>query len=182
MKLSMILARSVDNVIGINNDIPWKCPADMEKFREITSGPGKAVVMGRNTWESLPKKPLPNRMNIVITSDPKSITTFDDNLYVVAGIPIAIAFAQMKNVAELIFIGGKAIYEEAVKIVDEVYLTEMEWNTLSDNVTSPKDQKVYFDHNFTSAAGWDILERYVYQEQDAMKVEDIFEFFHLKRK
>lgn len=192
MKLSMILARSMDNVIGINNDIPWKCPADMEKFREITSGPNKAVVMGRNTWDSLPKKPLPGRLNIIVTANPQNLEPFQcmehiDQIAISPSIQDAIKYAESKGIEELIFIGGKGIYEEAVKIVDEVYLTEMEWNTLSDNVTGPNDKKVYFDyhfdyHTFNPDQSWDLIERYMHSEHDGDRLEDLFTFYHLKRK
>jgi dihydrofolate reductase len=174
----------MDNVIGINNDIPWKCPADMRNFKDLTTG--KAVVMGRKTWDSLPKKPLPNRMNIVVTSDPKNVTEYHDNVFVVTDISTAVALARMSGlVEELVFIGGKAIYEEAVKIVDEVYLTEMEWNTLSDNTTGPDDTKVYFDHHFDYSPSnpdqaWTLVESYPVLESHTGNT--LFEFYHLKRK
>ena len=187
MKLSMILARSMDNVIGINNDIPWKCPADMRKFREITSRQYVAVAMGRNTWESLPVKPLPHRINIVITSKPGAITCSHPGVALpVASIDEAIQVAKDLGAVELVFMGGKGIYEEAVKIVDEVYITEMNWNTLSDNDAKP-EEKVYFDyhfdyHDFNPDQSWTVLDQYTHLERDGEKVDEIFEFFHLKRK
>jgi dihydrofolate reductase len=51
--------------VGLNNSLPWKCSADMKFFKELTTG--GTVVMGRKTWDSLPKKPLPNRKNLVLT-------------------------------------------------------------------------------------------------------------------
>ena len=185
MKLSMILARSMDNVIGINNDIPWKCPEDMKKFREITSG--KAVVMGRNTWESLPNKPLPKRLNIVITT--RDLSDSLVGAFPVKSVAEAIECARALGEEELIFIGGKGIYDEAVHIVDEVYLTEMNWNTLSDNNTGPDDTKVYFDYHFDYTAcnpdqTWKVVEQYHETRfNEAVPGEDhLFEFLHLKRK
>lgn len=187
MKLSMILARSMDNVIGINNELPWKCPADLVNFKDITKG--KAIAMGRKTWESLPKKPLPNRMNIVITANPQNLATecMDGVACVSPSITDAVEWCKLHGVEELIFIGGKAIYEEAVKIVDEVYLTEMNWCTLSDNNTTPEDQKVYFDYNFetythhdTVIPPWEVKESWPCL--DGETGNELFEFFHLKRK
>src|SRR5690606_21165461 len=66
--LSLIFAIDENNVMGRNNDIPWHSPHDFQWFRSTTHGYN--IIMGRKTWESLPKKPLPNRLNYVITSNP----------------------------------------------------------------------------------------------------------------
>ena len=67
--ISIIVAKSNNNVIGSNGSIPWNVPKDLKYFKELTEG--NTVIMGRKTYESLPKdkKPLPNRINIVITRD-----------------------------------------------------------------------------------------------------------------
>src|SRR5262245_51287830 len=67
MKLSLVVAMTRLGVIGDGGAIPWHIPEDMKWFREITMG--KPCIMGRKTWESLPKRPLPKRLNIVITRD-----------------------------------------------------------------------------------------------------------------
>ena len=65
--MKLILAVDPNGGIGYNNDLPWpKLAGDLPRFKSLTSG--QAVIMGRNTWESLPKKPLPNRLNFVVTS------------------------------------------------------------------------------------------------------------------
>ena len=78
MNINLIVAMCKNNGIGLNNKIPWKISEDMHYFSKKTSGnyPGdgnkkNAVIMGRNTWESLPKKykPLPHRFNIVLTKN-----------------------------------------------------------------------------------------------------------------
>ncbi|HCC51951.1 MAG TPA: dihydrofolate reductase, partial [Porphyromonadaceae bacterium] len=63
--ISIIAAIAENRAIGINNDLPWKLPNDMKRFRELTTG--HTVIMGRKTFESLPKGALPNRTNIVVT-------------------------------------------------------------------------------------------------------------------
>jgi dihydrofolate reductase len=71
MKIAMILAASDNDVIGKNNQLPWHIPAELKYFKEKTLG--KAIIMGRKTFESIgdPTKPLPKRTNIVISSQPK---------------------------------------------------------------------------------------------------------------
>ena len=64
-QITLVVATAKNGCIGINNGMPWHIPEDFAFFKAYTSG--KPVVMGRKTWESLPKKPLPNRRNIVIT-------------------------------------------------------------------------------------------------------------------
>ena len=67
VKLSLIVAMASNRCIGINNMLPWRLPADLQYFKRVTSG--KAIVMGRTTYDSL-KRPLPNRTNIIMTRDP----------------------------------------------------------------------------------------------------------------
>ena len=67
MKISLIAAMAEDRVIGVDNKLPWKLPADLAWFKKNTLN--KPIVMGRKTWESLPFRPLPGRDNIIITRD-----------------------------------------------------------------------------------------------------------------
>jgi len=76
--LSLVIARGANGVIGQRGQIPWRIPADMKHFKTVTMG--KPCVMGRKTWDSLPKKPLPGRTNIVVTRD----TNFHEEGAVVA--------------------------------------------------------------------------------------------------
>ena len=68
--ISIIAAIAENNAIGKNNKLLWRLPADMRRFKDLTTG--HAVIMGRKTFESLPKGPLPNRKNVVLTSLPVS--------------------------------------------------------------------------------------------------------------
>ena len=67
--ISIIVAISEDNGIGFGNELLWRIPADMKRFKNLTLG--NTVIMGKKTWESLPKRPLPGRNNIVITDNPE---------------------------------------------------------------------------------------------------------------
>src|ERR1700722_19556919 len=64
--IKMIVAYDENRVIGYKNTIPWRNPEDMKLFKTHTTG--NTIVMGRKTWESFPKKPLPNRVNIILSS------------------------------------------------------------------------------------------------------------------
>jgi len=73
MKTSIVIASSKNNCIGINNTLPWSLPKDLKRFKEITSsGNNPIIIMGRKTYESI-GRPLPNRINCVLTSNPESI-------------------------------------------------------------------------------------------------------------
>ena len=116
MGISLIWAMTDDRVIGINNSLPWRLPADMKWFRQHTLG--KPVIMGRSTFESLAKKPLPDRQNIVIT---KQADYQADNVTVVSSIDNAIAAAG--NVDEIMIIGGASLYTQTLDKADTLYVT-----------------------------------------------------------
>lgn len=118
MNLSMILACTPNGDIGYQNTIPWRLRGDLTRFKEITVG--HTVVMGRSTYESLPG-PLLGRTQIVVTSS--EVLEFADNTYFVKSIHDAIALAEVLEVKELFFIGGKRIYEEALPLVSCIHLT-----------------------------------------------------------
>lgn len=119
MKISLVAAMSIsDHVIGKDNKIPWKLPSDMKMFKELTSG--KAVVMGRKTFESI-GRPLPNRTNIVITRN----TEYNKHpkcLYA-HSIEEAIEISKNLEIEHLMVIGGSNIYEEFMNVADELLLT-----------------------------------------------------------
>lgn len=118
MLISLIAAMADDRVIGINNALPWKLPADMQWFRKHTLG--KPVVMGRKTFESFGSRPLPKRPNIVVTSD----TGYEaEGATVVHSIDDAIAAAG--DVDELMIIGGASFYEQLLPRTDRFYLTRV---------------------------------------------------------
>lgn len=111
MKIFFIVACTANGGIGKAGKLPWPhMKVDMEKFTSLTKGPGKAVVMGRKTWDSLPErhKPLKDRINIVVSSK------MEDNgigYYVDTSLPEAVFRALMLGVDELWLIGGASIYK-----------------------------------------------------------------------
>lgn len=119
--IAIIAAISKNNCIGKNGQIPWNIPEDMKRVRELTTG--NVVIMGKNTWESIPEKfrPLPNRVNIVITSQANYAVPPSVEVY--STIQQAIA----AHSGERIFgFGGAGIYKEMINIADTLYITHVD--------------------------------------------------------
>jgi dihydrofolate reductase len=114
--ISLIAAMADNGVIGIENRLPWKLPADMKWFRQHTLG--KPVVMGRKTFESFGGRTLPERPNIIVTSDRRYQVP---GAIVVHSIDEALAAAG--EVAEVMIIGGASFYEQMLPRADRFYLT-----------------------------------------------------------
>jgi dihydrofolate reductase len=115
---ALIAAVARNGVIGANNALPWRLPADLRHFRALTTG--HSIVMGRRTWESLGRA-LPERQNIVVTRRPG---------YAAAGATVARSLDAAVAMAELslpIFcIGGGELFREALPRADTLYLTEID--------------------------------------------------------
>ena len=119
--ISAIVAVDENFGIGFNDDLLEHIPEDLKHFKELTSGHN--VVMGRKTWDSLPKKPLPNRHNLVITKDP-SIYELTNEVWFYTLRQIEVLMLKNKNVNYFV-IGGGQIYEKLLPICDKVYLTKI---------------------------------------------------------
>ena len=119
--VSLIVAKSENNIIGNKGRIPWHIPNDLKRFKELTTN--NVVIMGRKTFESLPKefRPLPNRVNIILSRDKNHII---DCCMVVDDLKKAIRKAGSDK--EIFIIGGGEIYKEGFKYVDKIYLTEVD--------------------------------------------------------
>ena len=123
IRLSMMVAKASNDVIGRDNKLPWYLPNDLKYFKQVTFG--KPVIMGRKTWESL-KGPLPGRTNIVITRQADYVA---EGAKVVTTLEEAVAMAE--NVAfidgqeEAVIMGGAEIYKLALPAADRLYLTEV---------------------------------------------------------
>lgn len=117
--LTLIAGRARNGAIGKAGTIPWHAPEDLAFFQRETTG--GAVIMGRRTWESLPKKPLPRRLNLVVTSRPMAEegATF---LPLDAALPAARAAGH----ARIYGIGGEGIYRALLPLADRLLLTEVD--------------------------------------------------------
>lgn len=118
MIISLIVAMDRNRLIGNNNQLPWHLPADFAHFKSVTMG--KPIVMGRKTYESI-GKPLPGRENIVLTRNAdvkiEGVTVRDS---------LEAAIEGVENVDELMIIGGSTIYQQAMVMVDRMYITEVD--------------------------------------------------------
>jgi len=120
MILSLIVAAATNNVIGRNNQLPWSLPNDMRYFKNTTWG--MPVIMGRKTLESMDNKPLPGRMNIVITST-KNLKF--DGVTVVNNWHDAMFVAASTDCKEVFVIGGGEIFKDAIKKANRIYMTRI---------------------------------------------------------
>ena len=116
--ISIIVAMANNRLIGRDNRLPWRLPADLIHFKSVTMG--KPMVMGRKTWESLPGL-LPGRRHIVVTRDPAYQA---DDCTVVHSLDEALAAAG--DVPEVMVVGGGTIYKEMLPRADRLYLTLVE--------------------------------------------------------
>ena len=123
-KLSLIVAKSRNGVIGVEGDLPWKLSSDLKYFKKVTMR--KPVLMGRVTWESLPF-PLPGRPNLVLTRDrtyqaPKAEIFHDVYEMIGRGYELA---GQLGS-DEIMLIGGAKLYAALMGYCDRMYITEVD--------------------------------------------------------
>jgi dihydrofolate reductase len=116
--LSIIVAIAENYAIGKNNDLLWHIPEDLKRFKRLTIG--HTIIMGKKTYESLPKRPLPGRRSIVITDDPKD--QFEGCITVLS---IDEAIKQSDPSVENFIIGGASIYRQFLPLADRLYLTKV---------------------------------------------------------
>src|SRR5580693_6453368 len=118
--VTLVVAIADNGVIGDHGKIPWRISDDMKHFKALTLG--KPSIMGRKTWDSLPKKPLPGRTNIVVTRDRAFAA---DGAVVVHSLDEALARAAAENPSEIVIAGGADIYDALRDCANRIYLTEI---------------------------------------------------------
>lgn len=128
-RFSIIVACTNEGGIGKDNTIPWYLPDDLKHFKKVTTscpeGLVNVIIMGRNTWESLPRKPLPSRINIVVSSQ---LHLSNESTYVVKSLNDALELAaSLSNIYETFVIGGSRLYKEALEHpqCDKAYVTHV---------------------------------------------------------
>jgi dihydrofolate reductase len=123
--LALVVARARNGVIGRDGGLPWRLKSDMALFKQHTFG--KPVIMGRKTWDSLPRKPLPGRANIVLTRDgsfePAGALAVESFMQAVE---IAREQAEDDGAEEVCVIGGAALFELALPKARRLYITEID--------------------------------------------------------
>lgn len=116
--LSLIVAVAENGAIGKNNDLLWHISADLKHFKALTTG--HCIIMGRKTYESFPKRPLPNRRNVVITNN---MDYRKEGCEVVHSVEEAIALC--KDDEQSFVIGGATVYRQFLPLVNKLYLTKV---------------------------------------------------------
>ncbi len=119
MSISLVVAASANNAIGKDGQLLWHLPNDLKFFKNITWG--MPVIMGRKTFESV-NKPLPGRINIVITSQQGWQA---ENVQTAKSLDHALQLATATNCKEIFIIGGGEIYKQSMNIADKIYLTRV---------------------------------------------------------
>ena len=158
MTTSLIVAASTNNAIGKKGQLLWNLPNDMKFFKNTTWG--TTVVMGRKTYESV-DKPLPGRVNIVIT---KQEGWSAENVVVAKDLSDALEKAKETNCKEIFIIGGGEIYKQSMGIADKIYMTRVHAELLGDTFFPVIDGSVWeLKHNLDFAV--DDKHKYAYSFQ-----------------
>lgn len=136
-EICLIAAVAANGVIGAANALPWHLPADLRRFKELTWG--HPVIMGRNTWDSLPARfrPLPGRTNIVVSRDPGFLP---QGVVLARSLEEALA-AGARESAPLFVIGGAALYAQAIGRAARIYLTQLHFEVAGDAFFPPLDPR-----------------------------------------
>jgi dihydrofolate reductase len=134
--ISIIVAVSEDLGIGKKNDLLWHLPEDMRRFKKLTYG--NTVIMGRKTWESLPRRPLPGRKNIVITDIPDE--KFEG---AVSAYSVEDAISKCEKSEGIFIIGGGSIYRQFMDIAHRLYITHVHRKADADIFFPEIDQNIW---------------------------------------
>jgi dihydrofolate reductase len=139
-KITLVVARGRNNVIGRGGALPWRLPSDLKRFKARTMG--RPVLMGRKTWDSLKLQPLPGRANIVVTRDARSRASgafFYSDLAV--ALAAASAIAARSGAGEVCVIGGADIFAATLPLANRLVLTEVDLSPDGDVHFPPFDER-----------------------------------------
>ena len=145
--IGLIVARSKNNVIGKNGEIPWRIKGEQKQFRELTTG--NVVIMGRKSYEEI-GHPLPKRKNIIVS---KSKNFTGENLVTVGSLQEALDISKGENVY---ISGGYGLFKEALPLVDKMYITEVDITVDNGDVFFPEFDSNEFDMVIGEREGNDI--------------------------
>ncbi|MCE7058818.1 dihydrofolate reductase [Dyadobacter sp. CY343] len=163
MEIAIIVAVSNNGVIGKDNQLLWRLPDDLKRFKQLTLN--HPMIMGRKTFESI-GKPLPGRTSIVVTRNPD----FDyEGIIVAHSLEVAIALAAEIESEEVFVIGGGELYKQAQPLADRLYVTE---------VDTEIDGDTYFQ--IAEPEKWQETERSVHEHDERHSLK--FEFVNYARR
>jgi len=150
--ISIIVAVSEDGGIGKDNELLWHISEDLKRFKRLTNG--HTIIMGKKTWESLPRKPLPGRKNIVLTDIPGE--HFDSSL---TAYSIEEALGKCEKDEEIFVIGGGSVYRQFMPFADRLYIT---------HVHKKAEADIYFPE--IDPVIWQVVEKEEFKESDNQSI------------
>lgn len=153
MSISLLVAATENNVIGKDNKLLWHLPNDLRYFKNLTYG--GVMLMGRKTFESI-GKPLPGRVNIVISANPSFNAK---GIIKAASIEEGLARAQETNCREIFVIGGGDIYRQMMNMADKIYMTRVH-TVMDGHAYFPEINEAQWQK--TSAAGFKADEKHAF--------------------
>jgi dihydrofolate reductase len=162
--ISIIVAVSEDWGIGKDNELLWHISEDLKRFKRLTIG--NTVVMGKKTWESLPKRPLPGRKNIVLTDNP--VESIENS---VTAYSIKDALSKCEPEEEIFIIGGGSIYRQFMPIADRLYITHVHKKTPAD---------IYFPE--IDLGIWEIIEKEEFKTDGDNSIPYTYTIYEKKNK
>ena len=134
--VSIIVAVSEDWGIGKDNELLWHISEDLKRFKSLTFG--NTIIMGKRTWESLPRRPLPGRKNIVLTDKEDEIIENSVTAY-----SIEDALGKCEKNEEIFIIGGGSIYRQFMPVADRLYITHVHKKAPADIYFPEIDLKIW---------------------------------------
>ena len=144
MIISSLVAMNADNVIGVDNDLPWKLKDDLQHFKNYSMN--KAIIMGRNTYDSI-GRPLPNRFNIVVSNT----MTETEGLSIAKNLAEALEMATNYSIAEhqdeIVLIGGARIFDEGMKYVNKLVISWVDAPKIKGDVYFPSFDLAEWDQD-----------------------------------
>jgi dihydrofolate reductase len=146
--ISIIVAVSEDLGIGKDNELLWHISEDLKRFKRLTTG--NAVIMGKKTWESLPRKPLPGRKNIVLTDNRQEVIENAVTAY-----SLQDAISKCSSEEEIFIIGGGSIYRQYMPLADRLFITHVHRKAPADIYFPAIDPEI-----------WEVTEKEEFIESD----------------
>lgn len=152
--ISIICIIAKNRAIGLKNKLLYDIPEDMKHFKETTTG--HVVIMGENTFHSMADRPLPNRVNIILTLNQQFSAP---NCLVAHSMEESIELGKAQNKGEIFFIGGGQIYRQALLLADKLYLTVVDDEPKQADTFFPdyaEFKKIVSEKTITTAGGYKI--------------------------
>ena len=162
--ISIIVAVSEDLGIGKDNELLWHISEDLKRFKKLTSG--NAVIMGKKTWESLPRRPLPGRKNIVLTDDPNESIENSVTAY-----SIDDALDKCGPAEEIFIIGGGSIYRQFMPIADRLFITHVHKKAPADIFFPEIDRSV-----------WEIIEKEEFKTDESNNIPYTYTIYERRKR